>query len=336
MSRPNDLTSLAKLFGGNSISDSSFAKSSAGLSYYNQRNRAQTAEENLQSTKTPVGAISGGIALYLQRKRENEALAQLNQEMQAQQANRAERRGQVLASLPEDKRPIANIIEDDEKLAEYASKILSPEQNKGDLPSNVREYNYYSNLPENKKKEYLDVKRANPYESGYGRELGKNQAVAVDKLGNVVDNADFLINKVSELKQDKGLKDSVGIKGGGAMLKNIGINKIVPGTDAADFQAKFDQIGGGAFLAAYDTLRGTGQITEIEGEKATQAKSAMQTATSEKEFLRAADDFINVVNTAKQRAIKQAKGEFGAPTNPMQSSNNVFQSSNGVKFTIKR
>ncbi len=38
-----------------------------------------------------------------------------------------------------------------------------------------------------------------------------------------------------------------------------------------DFNAMLDQVQGGAFLQAFESLKGGGQITQIEGEKATQA-----------------------------------------------------------------
>ena len=45
----------------------------------------------------------------------------------------------------------------------------------------------------------------------------------------------------------------------------------VPGSKEADFAARFEQIKGGVFLQAFNSLRGGGQITESEGSKATAA-----------------------------------------------------------------
>ncbi len=59
--------------------------------------------------------------------------------------------------------------------------------------------------------------------------------------------------------------------------KTYGINSWVPwttgGSDAASFAGYLEQAEGGNFLKAYETLKGTGQITEIEGRKAQQAIS---------------------------------------------------------------
>ena len=51
----------------------------------------------------------------------------------------------------------------------------------------------------------------------------------------------------------------------------------IPGTSGAGAQAYIDQIGGQAFLQAFQSLKGGGQITEIEGQKATQAITRLTT-----------------------------------------------------------
>lgn len=82
------------------------------------------------------------------------------------------------------------------------------------------------------------------------------------------------------------------------------------GSDTADFEARHGQIEGGAFLKAYETLKGTGQITEKEGEKATAAISRMKLSQSEKEYTAAAREFADII----QSAIKRAKNELGSGT----------------------
>ena len=77
--------------------------------------------------------------------------------------------------------------------------------------------------------------------------------------------------------------------------------RLVPGTPEADFDRMLEQVLGGAFLEAYERLKGTGQITEIEGQKATQAITRMGRAVSESEFLAAASEFRAAVETALTR-----------------------------------
>ena len=77
--------------------------------------------------------------------------------------------------------------------------------------------------------------------------------------------------------------------------------RLVQGTPEADFDGMLEQALGGAFLEAYERLKGTGQITEVEGKKATQAITRMGRAVSESEFLAAATEFRAAVETALTR-----------------------------------
>lgn len=157
----------------------------------------------------------------------------------------------------------------------------------------------------------LDTKTSIKQAEKLGTDLGEAQAKAKANLGNIEDNSAFLLGQIDELVKHPGLKGSVGLKGGGSLLANIGSDKIIPGTPEADFAARYRQIQGQAFLQAFDTLRGGGQITEVEGKKATEARNRMDTATSEKEFVKAANEFADVVRTGLERQRKQAAGEFG-------------------------
>lgn len=82
----------------------------------------------------------------------------------------------------------------------------------------------------------------------------------------------------------------------------------VPGTQQADFINRFDQIKGQAFLQAFESLKGAGQITEIEGKIATQALNRMNRATSKEEFDSAANDFKAAVNDIREIAKRKTGG----------------------------
>jgi hypothetical protein len=85
-------------------------------------------------------------------------------------------------------------------------------------------------------------------------------------------------------------------------------SRFIPGTDAADFMARYEQLKGASFLEAFESLKGGGAITETEGTKATSAINRMSTAQSEKEFISAARDLQSVIRkgvaTAQARAAK--------------------------------
>lgn len=104
-----------------------------------------------------------------------------------------------------------------------------------------------------------------------------------------------------------GLPDMVGMPAYGGLTKAIPfVGGPIPGTDAANFQTRLDQIGGKQFLQAYQTLKGGGQITEVEGKKAEQALARMNTAQSEEEFIRGVlefrDEVQRLAGIAQQRA----------------------------------
>lgn len=121
--------SLAKALGAKNLTNNSFSSNPLTQNYLTQRTRAQTAEEQLQATKTPLGALSSGIALYMQRKQENKALGELNEQMKAQEMQQEERRRALVASFPEAERVGADAL-DYETLAKIQGdrlKGLTPE-----------------------------------------------------------------------------------------------------------------------------------------------------------------------------------------------------------------
>ena len=98
--------------------------------------------------------------------------------------------------------------------------------------------------------------------------------------------------------------------------------RLVQGTPEADFDAMLEQVLGGAFLEAYERLKGTGQITQIEGQKATQAITRMQRSVSETEFMQAATEFRTALQTALDKANTRlakvrSKTEPSAPSRPV-------------------
>lgn len=163
MSR-SDLFTLARALGAKNLTQNAFSANPVIQDYLTQRQRSQGAEDFLQSTRTPLGAVSGGIALYLQRKRENKALEQLNQAYEAEQARaaqekeaRMQQRESLIQTLPEDKRPLANFL-DDEALQKHVAESLSP--TKGvNRPVSLQEYEYYSGLSPEEQKKFLNLKR---------------------------------------------------------------------------------------------------------------------------------------------------------------------------------
>lgn len=78
--------------------------------------------------------------------------------------------------------------------------------------------------------------------------------------------------------------------------------RFIEGSKEADFMKRLKQTEGGAFLDAYNTLKGGGAITEIEGKKGTDAIQRLGKSQSEKEFITAAREFQEVLRAGIARA----------------------------------
>lgn len=74
----------------------------------------------------------------------------------------------------------------------------------------------------------------------------------------------------------------------------------------ADLLARVEQISGRAFLEAFETLKGGGQITEIEGQRATQAIARLQRTQSPEAFQEALFEFSDIV----RRGIERSRNEL--------------------------
>lgn len=134
-----------------------------------------------------------------------------------------------------------------------------------------------------------------------GREQGKIQAKAQADLPNAIMQGEQTIKLVDDLLAHPGFNISVG--------KSAPIGKLqsmIPGTQAASFDIALNQLKGKQFLEAFESLKGGGQITQIEGEKATQAMSRMEKANTEEEFQRAAREFQSIIRTGIARAKSRA------------------------------
>ena len=82
--------------------------------------------------------------------------------------------------------------------------------------------------------------------------------------------------------------------------------RFLEGSDAASYERRQLQIEGKTFLEAFESLRGGGAITEVEGAKGQQAISRMNKAQSEVEYIKAARKLQEVVRKGVERARAKA------------------------------
>jgi hypothetical protein len=174
-----------------------------------------------------------------------------------------------------------------------------------------------------------DAQSLKVLQTAASKKKGENLAEAQNELPMIENNSKYLIKALDAVLAPKidakgkpeikngafvpgiehpGLENSVGIKSYGAILDNLpyGVGGPIQGTDAADFTAALAQVTGKQFLQAFETLKGGGQITEIEGTKATEALANLSTSQSEKQFRKALLAFRyevgELVKIAKKRA----------------------------------
>ena len=112
---------------------------------------------------------------------------------------------------------------------------------------------------------------------------------------------EMMIGQIDALLFDPALSSALGIEGFlRRPLSELGLDE-----DAARVRGRIDQIKGGAFLQAFESLKGGGQITELEGQKAEQAQSRLNTAQSEEDFREALQEYKFYID----QGVRRLRGE---------------------------
>jgi len=127
--------------------------------------------------------------------------------------------------------------------------------------------------------------------------IAESRGERIVNLPKVEAQAEQALKLIDDVISHKGKSAMVGVKN--PFMGSVPFTKevTVAGTPAAGFMAKYNQLKGKQFLEAFETLKGGGAISEVEGKKATDAISAMDVATSEEEFDQAAKDLKDVIRT---------------------------------------
>jgi hypothetical protein len=144
---------------------------------------------------------------------------------------------------------------------------------------------------------------------------GEATRQARSDLPNVEAQTQYTIELLDKAVKHPGFSTTVGAKGPTGALASKGF--AIGGTDAADFTALHEQITGRQFMEAFQQLKGGGQITEKEGQKATVALARMQYAQSEKAYKEAAAELKGILSMGLERARKKA-GSSGWSIRPLQ------------------
>lgn len=127
-----------------------------------------------------------------------------------------------------------------------------------------------------------------------------------ENTNNAIDIIDQLVDP-----NTKKMRDGVDAVFGGLGGMQGRQAAILPVTEAQrKYQPFVEQIKGKAFLTAFETLKGGGQITEVEGIKATQAISRVQNYSEPEDAAQAMLELRNIAWNGRERARRQADQNY--------------------------
>lgn len=128
---------------------------------------------------------------------------------------------------------------------------------------------------------------------------GESQAQAQIDLPAAVASAQEQLRLLDELKTHPG-RSQIG------WHDPFGKAPLIPSTKGYDAANLLEQVKGGAFKQAFESLKGGGAITEQEGKAATAAIARMDRATSKGEFDKALEDYKGIIRLGIDRAAQKA------------------------------
>lgn len=133
------------------------------------------------------------------------------------------------------------------------------------------------------------------------RAQGKAEGQAIADLPRVEETSRRIISQIEGVENDPRLGNVTGWE---ARFPTLNPKNV-------DVEEKIGQLGGAAFLQAFESLKGGGQITEIEGKRATDALARLTNLRqSDAGFRKALSDFKQevkmLVDIARQRAGRAA------------------------------
>lgn len=133
--------------------------------------------------------------------------------------------------------------------------------------------------------------------------LGRSAAAKEFSLPTLEQSARNAFKSAQDLLAHPGFEASVGMpnpfKGG------LGVTEV-PGTAAGDFKTALKSAVAEAFVPAFESLKGAGAITEMEGKKALESLANLGTGMSEDQFKRELQRYVNKIGQGLDTARKQA------------------------------
>ncbi|HFW1649264.1 TPA: DNA transfer protein [Salmonella enterica subsp. enterica serovar Montevideo] len=133
-----------------------------------------------------------------------------------------------------------------------------------------------------------------------------------------VDTFSTALDSLNEIEQSPGLSKAVGIRSA---------FPTVPGSDAANFEARLDTFKAQTFLPMVQSLKGMGALSDAEGKKLSDAVGALSPKMSEKAFR----DSIGKIRNQLENKLSTVKKQFDYQE-PVQNTSGQ-QSTTGSNFS---
>lgn len=135
-------------------------------------------------------------------------------------------------------------------------------------------------------------------------EVGKQQGTEIAGAESAYRTATQTLQNIDGVLKHPGIRMGTGMSS---------VLNAIPGSDGYDFSLRVDQLKGQAFLQAFESLKGGGQITEAEGRKATEAIARLNTRLSTADFKVAVQELRDIVARAQERATAKMPAPPAAP-----------------------
>lgn len=183
----------------------------------------------------------------------------------------------------------------------YTGEVIYEGSDDEDLPASAREYEYakaqgfpgsFADFLQFKKGKGFEVRMPDGTVVSYGGAGGGDGGVQSS-------SPEYMLQTIEGILNDPALEMSTGI---------FSPLQYIPGTPQKRFGTRAEQLQGQAFLQAFESLKGGGQITEIEGQKATQAIGRLDTAQSAKDYREALNELKAILEAAIKRKNAGATG----------------------------
>lgn len=138
--------------------------------------------------------------------------------------------------------------------------------------------------------------------------VGEARGTAQVQLPSVLAKSQQSVDLIDEMLKHPGRETATG------MSRWLDPRNYLAGTDAANFVSRAEQLQGRTFLEAFESLKGGGAITEIEGKKAESAIARLNRSQSDEEYAAALRELRGIIVAGMSRARERAGEKPAAPS----------------------